>query len=68
MKRPEIPDLYGGDSGTPWWWDKIVDYIEGEVWPNAKPTPPYERIQLLAAVKAELGTRSSMTWCGLIVL
>ncbi|WP_433193063.1 hypothetical protein ACQP1G_30590 [Nocardia sp. CA-107356] len=24
------------DSGTPSWWDKIVDYVEGEVWPNAK--------------------------------
>ncbi|MGF6884227.1 hypothetical protein ABIA39_003532 [Nocardia sp. GAS34] len=26
MKRPEIPNLYlyGGDSGAPSWWDKIV--------------------------------------------
>ncbi|MET7774108.1 hypothetical protein [Nocardia sp. NPDC005366] len=36
MKRPEIPNLYGGDSGTPSWWDKIVDYVQGKVWPNAK--------------------------------
>ncbi|WP_157187304.1 GH-E family nuclease [Nocardia vinacea] len=34
MKRPDIPNLYGGDSGTPSWWDKISAYTQGEVWPN----------------------------------
>ncbi|MFE2961870.1 hypothetical protein [Nocardia tengchongensis] len=46
MKRPEIPDLYlyGGDSGAPSWWDKIVDYVEGAVWPNAKTDTAYRAV------------------------
>ncbi|MFE3987646.1 hypothetical protein ACFXPR_24435 [Nocardia tengchongensis] len=46
MKRPEIPDLYlyGGDSGAPSWRDKIVDYVEGAVWPNAKTDTAYRAV------------------------
>ncbi|WP_051181251.1 hypothetical protein [Nocardia vinacea] len=36
--------MYGGDSGTPSWWDKIVDYVEGEVWPNAKTDTAYRAV------------------------
>lgn len=34
MKRPEVPLIYGGDSGTPSWWNKISAYTQGELWPN----------------------------------
>ncbi|MFE9321856.1 hypothetical protein ACIHDR_03490 [Nocardia sp. NPDC052278] len=69
MKRPEIPNLYGGYSGTPSWWDKIVDYVGGEVWPNAITDTAYRAVfSCSQPVKAVLGTWSSMAWCGLIVL
>ncbi|WP_433603707.1 hypothetical protein ACQPXH_01080 [Nocardia sp. CA-135953] len=65
MKRP----LYDGDSGTPSWWDKIVDYVEGGVWPSAETDTGYRSVfSCSQPVKAELGTWSSMVWCGLIVL
>ncbi|MFI2477820.1 HNH/ENDO VII family nuclease [Nocardia xishanensis] len=35
MQRPEIPNIFGGDSAAPSWWDKIAEYTRGEVWPNA---------------------------------
>ncbi|MFG1793988.1 GH-E family nuclease [Nocardia sp. NPDC049149] len=37
MKRPDIPNLYGGDSGEPSWWDKIASFTQGELWPNGNP-------------------------------
>ncbi|WP_157115924.1 HNH/ENDO VII family nuclease [Nocardia puris] len=36
MQRPEIPYIFGGDSGEPSWWGLVAEYTQGELWPNAQ--------------------------------
>lgn len=31
---PNVPNAMGDPSPGPWWWDLIVSYVQGKLWPN----------------------------------